>query len=144
MDTPWSKMQISTQERFLVINAPQEAAAAVRALESERSVDRSPVRETYDCIISFVTDERGITETSSVVKKHGDGDNTLVWVLYPKKSSKKYQADISRDSGWNALLDLGWDGVRQIAFDEDWSALRFRPTTAIKSYTRKKRLGGDA
>jgi hypothetical protein len=61
-------------------------------------------------------------------------------MIYPKRSSKKYDTDISRDDGWQPLGDLGFEPVRQVAVDEDWSALRFRQTSRIKTMTRNSEM----
>jgi hypothetical protein len=53
---------------------------------------------------------------------------------YPKGTSKRYTCDFNRDSGWEVIRNAGFDSVRQIAIDEDWSALRFRRVEYIKSY----------
>jgi hypothetical protein len=53
---------------------------------------------------------------------------------YPKGTSKCYTCDFNRDSGWDVIRNAGFDSVRQIAIDEDWSALRFRRVEYIKSY----------
>jgi hypothetical protein len=45
-------------------------------------------------------------------------------------------ADIGRDDSWQPLGDLGFEGVRQVAIDEDWSALRFRHVDYIKTFKR--------
>lgn len=134
-------MQFKDQQTILVLDPPPEAEAAVADLAAERSVDRAASADRYEGIVAFVTDKAGIDALTSVVRDRAGGDHTLLWVCYPKKSSKKYAATINRDAGWDTLLDLGWDGVRQVAFDDDWSALRFRPTEAITNYTRKKRIG---
>lgn len=143
MSAVWEKMQVKDQGRFLVLWTPEEAEAAVAELAAGRSVERERGAGTYDGIVLFVKDEAEIQAAAEVLAKHADGDETLVWILYPKKSSKRYAASINRDLGWDAVLKLGWDGVRQVAFDDDWSALRFRPTSAIKKYTRKKRIGSS-
>lgn len=59
----------------------------------------------------------------------------LLWLTYPKQSSK-IKTDINRDRGWQAVVAAGWEGVTQIAVDETWSALRFRPLSEIKVLTR--------
>ena len=46
-------------------------------------------------------------------------------IAYPKVSSKKYTTDYNRDSGWNLLGEWGMEPVRQVAIDQDWSALAF-------------------
>jgi hypothetical protein len=55
----------------------------------------------------------------------------LLWFAYPKKSSK-IKTDIHRDSGWEALKEAGWDGIKLIALDDTWSVMRFRPIEDIK------------
>ncbi len=59
-----------------------------------------------------------------------------MWIAYPKGTSKRYACEFNRDTGWRALGRLGFEPVRQIAIDEDWSALRFRRADFIKSMTR--------
>jgi hypothetical protein len=56
----------------------------------------------------------------------------LVWISYPKKSSR-VDSDLSREVVWAAMEGTGWRPVSQIAIDEVWSALRFRPTEDVKS-----------
>jgi hypothetical protein len=45
------------------------------------------------------------------------------WVLYPKAG----RADINRDTLWPILAESGFRPIAQVAVDETWSALRFRP-----------------
>ena len=44
-----------------------------------------------------------------------------------------YKSDIDRDHGWKTLNDAGFYGIRLVAIDNDWSALRFRSIKFIKS-----------
>lgn len=60
----------------------------------------------------------------------------LFWTVYPKKSSPLH-VDLNRDEGWLPLVDAGWLPIRAIALDKDWSALRWKPKSAIKKLTRK-------
>lgn len=57
-------------------------------------------------------------------------NEALLWVAYPKKSGS-IKSDITRDTGWDALMGKGYDPVMQIAVNEDWSALRFKKTELI-------------
>ncbi len=54
----------------------------------------------------------------------------LLWLSYPKRSPK-VQTDINRDTGWETLHRAGWTAVTQIAVNETWSALRFRPQANV-------------
>ncbi len=60
----------------------------------------------------------------------------MVWFAYPKKSSKKYTSDITRDTGFSDLGSVGFEPVSIVSIDEDWSALRFRRVEHIKTMTR--------
>jgi hypothetical protein len=52
-------------------------------------------------------------------------DDRLAWVAYPKAG--QLDTDLSRDSLAAALSGHGIRPVRQVALDDVWSALRFRP-----------------
>ena len=47
----------------------------------------------------------------------------VFWVAYPKGN----KADINRDTLWPILAEYGMRPISQVAVDEVWSALRFRP-----------------
>jgi hypothetical protein len=47
----------------------------------------------------------------------------VFWVAYPKGN----RADINRDTLWPILTDYGMRPIGQVAVDDVWSALRFRP-----------------
>lgn len=49
----------------------------------------------------------------------------LAWIAYPKAG--QLGTDLNRDTLARAAAGLGIRPVRQIAIDEVWSALRFRP-----------------
>ena len=46
-----------------------------------------------------------------------------LWVAYPKAN----RTDINRDTLWPILAEYGLRPIAQVAIDEVWSALRFRP-----------------
>ncbi|HEX5152104.1 MAG TPA: YdeI/OmpD-associated family protein [Parafilimonas sp.] len=57
-------------------------------------------------------------------------EDVLCWIYYPKGSSK-IQTDLTRDNGWDKLLEhkeLQW--ISLISFDETWSTFGFRKKTA--------------
>jgi hypothetical protein len=49
----------------------------------------------------------------------------LAWVAYPKAG--RLGPALNRDLLWQELQKQGIEGVRLIALDEVWSAMRFRP-----------------
>jgi len=51
-------------------------------------------------------------------------EDRISWIVYPKAG--QLGTDLNRDILWKHLLDQGIQGVRQIALDDVWSAMRFR------------------
>ena len=49
----------------------------------------------------------------------------VLWIAYPKGG----RSDINRDTLWPMLVDEGLRPITQVAVDDEWSALRFRPLT---------------
>jgi hypothetical protein len=49
----------------------------------------------------------------------------IAWLAYPKGGQRG--TDLNRDILWKHMLGKGVQGVRQVAIDDTWSALRFRP-----------------
>ena len=47
----------------------------------------------------------------------------VLWVAYPKAN----RTDLNRDTLWPMLVGYGLRPISQVAMDEVWSALRFRP-----------------
>lgn len=134
MEKVIKKLQIKElHKRGIVWNAPEELSNLVTSLNQIMEVDRGMAAEQglYDFILVFVKSEE---EISGAVKKVFPIWNKagLLWFAYPKKSSEKYDVTISRDHGWESLANYSLQGVRQVAIDGDWSALRFRPTEQIK------------
>lgn len=66
-----------------------------------------------------------------------EGDAVL-WMCYPKKTSRRFKAALDRDHGWDALGERGYEPVRQVALDEDFSVLRFRKVEFIKKMVRSE------
>lgn len=53
------------------------------------------------------------------------------WVAYPKGN----RTDINRDSLWPILAEYAMRPIAQVAVDEVWSALRFRPLKEGEAFT---------
>ena len=66
-----------------------------------------------------------IEQFISAIYQKLKGD-AVIWLCYPKMTSKSYKCDFNRDSGWTSLGKYNLEPVRQVAIDDDFSALRFR------------------
>jgi hypothetical protein len=65
-------------------------------------------------------------------------EDRLSWIAYPKAG--QLDTDLNRDVLWKLLDGKGVRPVRQVALDEVWSALRFRPGS-IGAATARKSAG---
>ena len=79
-----------------------------------------------------------IEQFISAIYQKLKGD-AVIWLCYPKMTSKNYKCDFNRDSGWTSLGKYNLEPVRQVAIDDDFSALRFRiPQPRGKKRTTQK------
>jgi hypothetical protein len=133
----WNKLNLKDQKEIVVINAPRSFEPDITSLDGVK-VKRTPgdVKETA-FFLAFVTTKKEVDALAKVVAKKTQPD-AVVWFAYPKSTSKRYTSEISRDAGNEALGDAGFEPVRMVAIDEDWSAKRFRRAEFIKTMTRPK------
>lgn len=131
----FSKLNLKGQREILVVNPPPGFDRELDAL-TDVAVHHDPAEvERVEFALVFVQSIAEIEAASASVlpKAHEDA---VVWFAYPKGSSKRYRCDFNRDRGWESVGEAGFEPVRQVAIDEDWSALRFRRPEFIKSMTR--------
>jgi hypothetical protein len=139
-DALLAKLNFKDQERVLVLQAPPEFQPVLTHWAKRAQVDTSAgSKKSYPFTMAFVQSEAEVKKFGLAAVKQLEGDG-VCWMVYPKKTSKKYQAGITRDTGWALLGELGFEGVRQVAIDEDWSALRFRRAEHIGSMIRRQSM----
>ncbi len=122
------KLQMKPGQRAVIINAPQGYVDELGALPEGVELADKP-EGTFDFVQLFVRNveelNRLAPEAIGVAKRDG-----LLWISYPKQSSK-IKTDINRDVAWAEMEKTGWRPVSQIAIDDIWSALRFRPADLV-------------
>jgi hypothetical protein len=140
MNPIFKKMQFKNHRSAVVLNAPESFEPNLLEMQPHTQVLKAFAPETrYEFMLVFVRSCHEIEAIAAQAVQHLTPDG-LLWFAYPKKSSKQYKSDIGRDDSWAALGRLGFEGVRMVAIDEDWSALRFRHADLIKSLTRNEKL----
>jgi hypothetical protein len=133
MKTLLEKLNYKGQKRLSIINADKEFINTISAELKDVTIDQKiDPRCPYEFIIIFVKSQAEVEQIAPMTVHNLIADGIL-WFCYPKKTSKKYTSDIDRDHGWKALNDSGLHGIRLVAVDDDWSALRFRHIKYIKS-----------
>jgi hypothetical protein len=108
------KLQIKPGQRLRLINAP-----------GDFSLDADVTQEPgADAVLVFVRNRSELTEYEAAILEPARADR-LTWLAYPKAG--QLGTDVNRDILWAALQGSGVRPVRQVALDDTWSALRFRP-----------------
>lgn len=130
----WTKLNLKTQREITVLNAPESFESEIDVLAGV-AVHRELDSEAIEFVLAFVTKQAEVDDTTRALAPRLQGD-AIVWFAYPKGSSKRYRCEFNRDNGWNVLGDAGMEPVRQVAIDDDWSALRFRRVEYVKQMTR--------
>lgn len=125
MSAMFKKLNLKTETEILVLNAPESFTPELEQLSGLIVQQEADQIQTLSFALSFVTSRQQISELTQQLAPKAQGD-ALLWFAYPKASSKKYQCDFNRDNGWEPLTEAGFRPVRQVAIDQDWSALRFR------------------
>ncbi len=134
----FKKLNFKDHKQILVVDAPQSFGEELSAMdESTQVVKFIEQAGEIEFALVFVLDQVAIENFIYSIQPKLAAD-PIVWIAYPKASSKKYTCAFNRDTGFGILGEYGFEGVRQVAIDEDWSALRFRKVNHIKNITRKE------
>lgn len=139
MMSVFKKLNLGTCTKILVLNAPESFEGELETLQDVKVIRSSTKKTRVEFCLGFAITLKELEKLSQKLAEATEGDG-VVWVAYPKGSSKKYSAEFNRDCGWSTLGDAGFEAVRQVSIDEDWSALRFRRVEYIKSLKRNKQF----
>lgn len=126
----FAKLNLKGQAEILVVNAPVSFEPQLQALEGVRVLRAADGSTSVVFALAFVTTQHELDAMSRLLAARAEGDAVL-WFAYPKATSRRYRCEFNRDNGWDVIRALGFDSVRQVAIDPDWSALRFRRTGYI-------------
>jgi hypothetical protein len=128
-----NKLNYREQKRIAVINAEQQFIRTIskelKGIITDSEIDpRCP----YEFMIIFVRTAKEVKHFTPLALHNLTADG-LLWLCYPKKSSRLFSLVPECDKGWNSLNKLGFYGVRMVSVDDNWSAIRFRNIKYIKS-----------
>jgi hypothetical protein len=135
MATTFEKLNFKGHNPIAVINAPESFEAELATLGGTKILRKVTAGAEVPFWLAFVTKQAEVDRLARLAAEAAKGD-AVVWFAYPKGTSKRYKSEISRDNGWQVLGELGFEPVRAVAIDEDWSGMRFRRVEFIKTMKR--------
>ncbi|SFV32378.1 hypothetical protein SAMN05216456_1628 [Devosia crocina] len=122
------RLQIRAGTRLWLINVPQHVAEEITAGAEVEPVSGDSY---YDGALACFANPAEVETMVPRILKELPPDG-LLWVAYRKGEAGK-AAGLTRDRGWDVLEAGGLRPVRNVALDEEWSALRFRPKEMVKA-----------
>jgi hypothetical protein len=128
----FQKLNLKGQRIVHVYNAPASFEPELSGLDNVKLVRDARKPSDVEFALAFATQQTELNRLSKMLTAGCAGD-ALLWFAYPKGTSKRFTCEFNRDSGFAAVRAAGFDSVRQIAIEEDWSALRFRRLEYIKA-----------
>jgi hypothetical protein len=131
MPTVFAKLNLKDHQKVLILNAPDSFEPELEKIPDIQVFRRTEDVKQIQFALAFVTKRIELDRVSRAFASKAAADPVL-WFAYPKGSSKKFSCDFNRDEGWDVLRKSGFDSVRMVAIDQDWSALRFRRAEFIK------------
>jgi hypothetical protein len=120
---------------MLLLNLPDTVRTLAGELPEGTMVQEEIGKGPYGFIMLFALSHEDVQKDAGRVVDALEEDGVL-WICYPKKSSRRYRTELSRDNILNPFGAYGFEGVTQVAIDEDWSALRIRHVDKIRKMTR--------
>ena len=134
----FKKLNFKAHSSIMVINAPESFDSELKEMQNVTTVmTHLADSSTVSFAMLFATKQNEIDDFIEAINKSLIGD-AILWLCYPKGTSKKHQCDFNRDTGWQSIAPYNLEPVRAVAIDADWSALRFRKVDYIKTITRRE------
>ncbi len=144
MEALLKKLNLKESEKVLLVNVPKNLGEMVEAFKAKASVKtKYKTSDEFTFVLLFVTKQDEVNSLAAAIAPLTKGD-AAVWFAYPKGTSKNYKCEFNRDNGWKILGDIGFEPVRMVAIDDDWSALRFRRAEFIKTMIRDEKYALSA
>jgi len=117
-----AKLQIKPGQRVATLAAGSGDLPAVAVAVADANPPAEPA--AADVVVAFARNQEDLTTVAAPAIEAARQDK-LAWIAYPKAG--KLGTDLNRDILARLLTGEGVQPIRQVAIDDTWSALRFRP-----------------
>lgn len=128
------KLQYKDERNLLIQGLPSSIEKQFVKLAFAKNLTPLLKSRKIDFALVFAVNEQ---QLCSIVREllpalHRD---SKFWVAYPKIGSK-IATTLNRDCSWECITGVGYECVRQVAFDHVWTAIRFKRTDATHAIAK--------
>ena len=116
------KLGVREGDVLAVVDAPAHYAELVAPLPDGTRLTDGPDSEAR--VLHLFVQDRADLEAKIGAALADRPDGGMVWISWPKKSSKLF-VDLTEDGVRAVVLPTGWVDVKVCAVDADWSGLKF-------------------
>lgn len=133
MSPLFKKLYLKDQEKLLIVQEPEFIRKEVKKLpENVKVIKRIDQRNPVSFAMIFVQHvaqiEKLLPRVDNALK-----DDGILWLAFPKHTSKRYPGDISRKHPiWEMFPQYGYRAVTNLNLNTDWNAVRYRRERYIK------------
>jgi hypothetical protein len=120
-DPLFKKLNHSSQTVIHVLNAPASFAPELEALAGVEVLKE--LKGPTGFVMVLVVTKAEVDAASTLIASCTEGD-AVIWMAYPKGTTRNYRGEFNRVSGWAVLGAAGYEAVRQVTIVADWSAMR--------------------
>ncbi len=121
------KLRIKRIMKYAVINRPSNLPGYF----GESAVIKKRQVSDLDALLLFVDSKADLRTRVQKVLPALSPD-MVFWISYPKKSGCA-ETDLNRNVLWQTMKDYNYQAVSQIAINNIWSAMRFKPEEKVTS-----------
>lgn len=118
------RLQLKDEKNLLIQGMPSSIEKQFTKLSFAKNVTPLLKTRKIDFALLFAVNKKQLQDIllDVIPALH---ENTKLWIAYPKLTSK-ITSDLTRDTNWEFISMYGYQGVRSIALDNVWTAVRFR------------------
>jgi hypothetical protein len=120
------KLQIGAGTKLLLIDVPKTVSDLLLAGAEVEAVRPG---DAYDGVLAFCDTPKAVAFAAEKALGRMPSDG-LLWMAY-RKGKAGQDSGLTRDAGWAALTDAGWETVRAVSIDDTWTGLRFRRSEMV-------------
>ncbi len=118
------KLQLTDEKNLLIQGLPSSIEKQFMKLSFSKNVTPLLKNRKIDFALVFAVSQKQLVDILNDVVPVLQPAAKL-WIAYPKLTSK-IASDLCRDASWGFINGYGFEGVRAIALDNVWSAIRFK------------------